>query len=369
MDIFKELGIKAYINAHDTNTVYGGSRMSENALRSMVEISRKFVNINELQGVLGEKIAYLTHNEAAYITNGASGGLLLSTAVFLSKGDAYKFMRLPETSGPNEVIILSCQHNAYDKAIPAAGAKVVMVGDADETLEVELKGTINENTVAIFYFMNIQYEHAAIPLSDVIRIAHERDIPVVVDAAAQLPPVENLWSITGMGADLAIFSGGKTLCGPQDSGLILGRKDLINDCIRFGAPAHGICRSSKVSREAMVGLYVALQEYVEADHCKNTQRLMNINLDIKQVMDEAGLVTKIVNRGPVGQAYPRLFIYLDDSICAHDIAEKMRQKGIYIGCQTENNAIYISPLNLYEEEVQIVKNSLISCIKGAVYNQ
>lgn len=364
MDIFKELGIKTYINAHDTNTIYGGSRISENVLRSMMEISRKFVDIYELQSVLGEKIAQLTHNEAAYITNGASGGLLLSTAVCLSKGDTYKFMRLPDTKGSDEVIIFNCQHNAYDKAISAAGAKVVIVGDADETLEVELKGAINDNTAAIFYFINIQYDHAAISLSEVIKIAHEHGIPVVVDAAAQLPPVENLWTITGMGADLVIFSGGKTLCGPQDSGLILGRRDLINDCIRFGAPAHGICRSSKVSREAMVGLYVALREYVEADHCKNAQRLVDINLDIKRVMDEAGLITKIVNRGPVGQAYPRLFVYLDDSICAHDVAEKMRQKGIYIGCQTGSNAIYISPLNLYEEEVQTVKNSLISCIKG-----
>lgn len=369
MGICEELGIKTYINAHDTYTVYGGSRMSENALRSMDEISKVFVDINELQRVMGEKIARLTHNEAAYVTNGASGGLLLATAVCLSKGDAYKFMRLPETDGPNEVIILNCQHNAYDKAIPAAGAKIVMVGDADETLEAELKGAINEKTAAVFYFMNMLYDHAALPLCDVISIAHERGVPVIVDAAAQLPPLENLWGITGMGADMAIFSGGKTLRGPQDSGLIVGRKELINDCMRFGAPAHGICRSSKVSREAMAGLYVALREYVETDHVKNSKRLLDINLEIKRALDEIGLETSIVDRGPVGQAYPRLFVYLNESVNARGIAESMRRSGIYIGCQAEENAVYISPLNLHDEEVQIVKNSLISCITGAASKQ
>lgn len=364
MGICEDLGIRTYINAHDTYTIYGGSRMSENALRSMNEISKVFVDINELQCVLGEIIAHLTHNEAAYVTNGASGGLLLATAVCLSKGDDYKFMRLPETDGPNEVIIMNCQHNAYDKAIPAAGANVVMIGDADETLEVELKGAINEKTAAVFYFMNIQYDHATLPLCDVISIAHKQGVPVIVDAAAQLPPVENLWSITGMGADLVIFSGGKTLCGPQDSGLIVGRKDMIKDCLKFGAPAHGICRSSKVSREAMAGLYVALREYVEMDHGKNNKRLLDIDLEIKRGLDKVGLETKIVNRGPVGQAYPRLFVYLE-KVSACEIAESMRQSGIYIGCQAEENAVYISPLNLHDEEVQTVKNSLISCITGA----
>ena len=140
--------------------------------------------------------------------------------------------RLPETDARSEVIVLCCQHNAYDKAIEAAGAKPVMIGDADETTETELAGAIGENTAAVFYFPNIRYETASLPLEKVIGIAHGKGIPVIVDAAALLPPVENLWRFTGMGADLAIFSGGKTLCGPQDSGLILGRADLIRDCLR-----------------------------------------------------------------------------------------------------------------------------------------
>ena len=137
MGIFEELGIRPYINAHDTYTVYGGSRVSAETLEAMRQISEHFVDYDELQRKAGEKIAALTRNEGAYVTNGASGAILLATAVCLARGDAYRYMRLPQTDARNEVIILTCQHNAYDKAIATAGAKPVMIGDADETLPEE----------------------------------------------------------------------------------------------------------------------------------------------------------------------------------------------------------------------------------------
>lgn len=362
MNIFEELGIRPYINAHDTYTVYGASRMPDAAFEAMRQISEHFVDFDELQAVVGEKIARLTRNEAAYVTNGASGALLLATAVCLARGDEHRFMKLPETDGRNEVVVLHAQHNAYDKAIPAAGAKVVMVGDADETLEIELDGAINDNTAAVFYFMGIRYQQASLPLARVIEIAHGRGVPVVVDAAAQLPPVDNLWTITGMGADLAIFSGGKTLCGPQDSGLILGKADLIRDCHRFGAPAHGICRSSKTSRESIAALWVALKEYVETDHEDNVRRLLAIDMDIAAAMEKSGLSTRIVPYGPVGQTYPRVFVDLPKGIDGTEVSRRMREMGIYVGCDQSTNAVYISPLNLRQDEVEIVKRALLDCI-------
>ncbi len=122
MDIFEESGIRPYINAHDTYTVYGGSRMPLEVLEAMRLISAHFVDFDELRRKTGEKIASLTRNEAAYVTNGASGAIMLATAVCLARGDAYRYMRLPETDSRNEVIVLCCQHNAYDKAIAAAGS-------------------------------------------------------------------------------------------------------------------------------------------------------------------------------------------------------------------------------------------------------
>lgn len=366
MDIFEELDIHPYINAHDTYTIYGGSRMSREAIEAMRQISAHFVDFDELQQKIGERIAELTHNEAAYVTNGASGAVLLSTAVCLAHGDEYRYSKLPSTDSGNEVIVFNGQHNAYDKAIVTAGASIVMVGDADETLEAELAGSINENTAAVFYFPNVRYEFASLPLERVIDIAHGKGVPVIVDAAAQLPPVENLWKYTGMGADLVIFSGGKTLCGPQDSGLILGRKDLIRDCQRFGAPAHGICRSSKTSREAIVGLWVALKRYVEIDHIADLARMYAWADRLVERLSVYSAKARIVKYGPVGQSYPRVFLDLPAGIEAEQLRNRMLADRIYIGVSSVENAVYVSPLNLTEEETEIVVNRLLAHMKEAL---
>lgn len=366
MDIFEELSVTRYINAHDTYTVYGGSRMAPETLAAMAGAAASFVDLEELQRKLGAAAAELTHNEAAYFTNGASGALLTAAAVCMARGDAYRFARLPALAPgtKGEAVLLHCQHNAYDKAIEAAGAHVVAVGDADETLAFDLEGAINENTAAVFYFASTLYARAAMPLEDVVRIAHAKGVPVVVDAAAQLPPVENLWRFTQMGADLAIFSGGKTLCGPQDSGLIVGRKDLIEDCIRFGAPAHGVCRSCKTSREAMAGLYTALKRYVALDHAQNTQRLLALDERLAEVIRQSGAGrAEIVPAGPVGQTYPRVFGYLTAPGAARRVQAAMRRRRIYIGLKDAANAIYCSPLNLTDGECGEVARALAECLR------
>lgn len=364
VNIFEELNIRPYINAHDTYTVYGGSRMSAETLEAMRQISEHFVDFTQLQKVVGEKIAALTHNEAAYVTNGAAGAIQLATAVCLARGDVYRYMRLPETDGPNEVVVIHAQHNAYDKAIAAAGAKIVFVGDADETLETQISGALRKETAAVFYFVNRQYDRAAPALETVIELAHEKGVPVIVDAAAQLPPVENLWTFTEKGADMVIFSGGKTLCGPQDSGLILGRADLLADCHRFGPPEHGVCRACKTSREAVVGLLIALRNYVHMDHAENKQRMSAINEKIAQILSEVGISSRTVFYGPVGQQYPRLFVNPPETMDVTRLVTKMRECGIYIGCDRMNNALYISPLNLTEEEAEIVGRTLLACMQG-----
>lgn len=361
MSFFEEYGIRSFINAHDTYTVYGGSRMADNTLRAMQEISKHFVDMEQLQRRLGEEIAKMTRNEGAYITNGAAGGLLLSASVCMAQGSMYHYHRLPNTDYvKNEIIVLRAQRNAYDEAIWTSGAKMVEIGDADETLEFELEGSIHENTAAVFYFLSSLYARGSMELSRVIEIAHSKGVPVVVDAAAQLPPVENLWNITGMGADLVIFSGGKTLCGPADSGLILGRKDLIEDCIRFGAPVHGVCRASKISRENMAGLFVAVKNYLEQDPEENRKILLHRNQVIAELAGNCKCIkeTAVIPYGPVGQTYPRLFLYLKDHVQGDQIVKQMYDRNIYIGYEKDKNAIYVSPLNITDEEAEIVKENL-----------
>jgi len=367
VDIFEKLGVRKYINAHDTYTVYGGSRMAEETLGAMRAIAGHFVDFDELQQAAGDYVARLTHNEGAFITNGAAGAIQLAAAVCMCRGSAYRYMRLPECSADmcRDFVVMRSQHNAYDKAIEGAGGRIVEIGDADETLECELEGVLERGAAAVFYFVSILYERASMPLETVIELAHRYNTPVIVDAAAQLPPKENLWKFTQMGADLVIFSGGKTLCGPQDSGLILGKKALIDDCRRFGAPAHGICRSSKTSRESIAGLVTALERYLTLDAAQEYARLEALNMRIAGKLEESGRCqTRIVPYGPVGQTYPRLFIDLAQGVSARTLERQMREAAIYIGRQGEKT-VYISPLNLTEEEADIVAQTLASLMANA----
>lgn len=363
MGVYEELGVKRYINAHDTYTVYGGSRMAAESLDAMREAAESFVDIEELQVRAGDAIARMTHNEAAYITNGASGGVLLAACVCMTGGDPFRFSRLPDTTRcRNEIVIMRCQRNAYDMAITASGATVVEIGDADETLPWELEGVLGERTAAVFYFASSLYAKAAMKLEDVIRMAHARNIPVVVDAAAQLPPAENLWRFTRMGADMVLFSGGKTLCGPQASGLIVGTVEMIARCRALGAPVHGICRSSKVGREEMAALYVAVKQYVSLDHGKHHARLESIVKRLMDVMHDTGAFhVQMLDHGPVGQTYPRAHGRIIANFTADELAQSMRMldPGIYIGVDRDApNAVYLSPLNLSDEEVEMVAEAL-----------
>ncbi len=367
MDVFEKLGIRKYINAHDTYTVYGGSRMAPETLEAMCAVAGHFVDFDELHRAAGGRIAELTHNEGAFVTNGAAGALQLAAAVCMCRGSAYRYMRLPQCDPEmnRDFVVMRSQHNAYDKAIEGAGGRIIEIGDADETLDFELEGVLSRGVAAVFYFVNKLYERASMPLETVIGLSHRYNTPVVVDAAAQLPPRENLWRFTQMGADLVIFSGGKTLCGPQDSGFMLGRKELIDDCYRFGAPAHGVCRASKTSRESVVGLLTALESYLSADPDEENARLSALNAGMASVISQAGRCSaRIVPYGPVGQTYPRLFIDLAEGVSARTIERQMRDECIYIGRQGEST-IYISPLNLTEEEADIVARTLCRLIRNA----
>lgn len=358
MDIFEKLQVKKFINAHDTYTVYGGSRMSVETIKAMNEVSKHFVNIDQLQEVLGVEIARLTNNQAAYITNGAAGALQLCAAVCMSEGNIAKYYKLPDIQDiKNQCIMLKCQRNAYDKAVLSTGMEVVEAGDADETFEWDIENKINERTSAIFYFPSELYKRGSLQLEDVIKVAHRNNIPVVVDAAAQLPPASNLWYHTKLGADMVIFSGGKTLCGPQDSGVILGKRKYIDWCKKFGAPKHGICRSSKTSRESMVGLYVAIKQYVKANHEENKKLYYKRLQLIQDKLSNIKNITFSINEnGPVGQDYPRLFIKLPSCICAQEVTNKAlsRKVGIYLGLDSDTNSIYISPLNINLAEAEEV---------------
>jgi L-seryl-tRNA(Ser) seleniumtransferase len=194
---------------------------------AMAEAAQAFVEIDELQRRVGEELARLTLNEAAYVTCGAAAGLFLATAACMAGADPARAWQLPDIRGlRNRVVISRAHRNPYDYAVRTLPVELVEVGFANEIIPIkdwELAEAIDERTAAVLYVEANWTAAGALPLPQVLAIAHAAGVPVIVDAAAQLPPRSNLWRLTALGTDLVLFSGGKDLRGPQSSGLIVGR--------------------------------------------------------------------------------------------------------------------------------------------------
>ena len=258
MKIYEELGVAPVINASATLTRLGGSRMPPPVVTAMAEAAEAFVDLPELQRRVGRRIAELTQNEAAYVTSGAAAGVVLAVAACIAGTDPEKVAAFPCLAGEEqaEVVIHRSQRNGYDYAARQTGARMVEVGET----AAELREAIGARTACVLWFAGEHFASGAPPLPKVVGIARERGVPTLVDAAAQIPPVANLWRFTReLGADAAIFSGGKGLRGPQSSGLGLGRADLIEGCRANGNPNHSIGRPMKAGKEEVVGLLAAVE--------------------------------------------------------------------------------------------------------------
>jgi L-seryl-tRNA(Ser) seleniumtransferase len=205
--------------------------------------------------------------EAAYVTAGAACGLVLTAATCMTGTDPDKIKQLPDTTGiKNEIIVQTRHRIPYDQALRTAGATLVPIEDQGAPPTEALREAINPNTAAIFYLASAMGHTASVPLSQVVAMAHAASIPVIVDAASECPPVSALSRFCHAGADLVIFSGGKSLMGPQSTGLILGRTELIAACAANGNPFAAVGRPSKVSREEVIAFLKALELYLARDH-------------------------------------------------------------------------------------------------------
>lgn len=275
MTIYDQLGIRRVINASATLTRLGGSLMPSPVVRAMNDAAGSFIDLKEFQRKVGERIAELTHNEAAFVSSGAAAGIALSVSACIAGTEQKLIDSFPYLEGVqrNQVVVWHSQRNGYDYAARQTGAHLVEIGPEDG----ELEEAINEHTACILWFAGAHYARDAMPIEEVIQIAHERGIPVIVDAAAQIPPISNLWHFTrDVGVDIAIFSGGKGLRGPQPSGLILGRKDLIDGCRANASPNHSIGRPMKVGKEETAGLLAALEWSLAQDEPATIDRYEQI---------------------------------------------------------------------------------------------
>ncbi len=263
--LYADLGLKPVINANATLTKLGGSLMPPEVVEAMRQAAQHFVDLHTLQQSISAEIARLTRNEACYVCCGAASGIVLAIAACLTQGDPAQLDRLPSQSPRRKVVVHRMQRNQYDYAIRQAFAEIIEVGNATQTAAWELEAALDTDTAALIWFAGNLCESSTLSLEEVIAICHARGVPVIVDAAAQLPPTSNLWAFTALGADMVIFSGGKDLRGPQSSGLLLGRKQWIEACHAIGAPHPGLGRPMKVGKEEMVGLLAAVRRYLRLD--------------------------------------------------------------------------------------------------------
>ncbi len=316
--------------------------MHPEVAKAMAEASQWCVDLGELQGRACEIIAEATGAEAGYVTAGAAAGLMLGTAACLAGLDPARMNRLPDTAGmPNEVIVARSQRNMYDHAVAQAGARLIEVGIADrfsgagvrDTQAWEYEAAISDRTAAILY---VAQEHAEPPLAQIIALAHRRRLPVIVDAAAQLPPAGNLKRFIAEGADLVAFSGGKALGGPQASGILAGRRDLIQSAalqqldhdtyfdqwnppaslfdksMLVGLPASGIGRAAKCGKEEILGLLTALRIFIEQDHEVIHRQWLTSCREIAIGLEGIpGTMTNLIERN--GKGIPEVHVKVDQA--------------------------------------------------------
>jgi D-glucosaminate-6-phosphate ammonia-lyase len=269
-DIYRQLGVRTIINARGATTAVGGTLMPPEVTAAMAEASKAFVVLDELNAAVGEKIAAITGAEAGYVTCGSAAGMLLAAAACITGTEMARIRRLPDTTGmPNEIIVHRAHRINYDQMFRAPGAKLVEIGIPSATERWEYEAAFTERTAAVAFVDSPSIGPGALDFATVVDVAHARNVPVIVDAASTLPPVSHLTRWIAGGADLVIYSGGKGIRGPQDSGLLAGRADLIAAARLNGNPNAGIGRAAKVSKEAMVGLAVALDRFMAHDHARD----------------------------------------------------------------------------------------------------
>jgi L-seryl-tRNA(Ser) seleniumtransferase len=306
--LYASLGIKPVINGVGVVTVLGGSLMPPEVVQAMEEAARYFIPLPELQKKVGARLAELLHAPACMVTCGAASAISVGTAACLSQGDPAKLRQLPGRDGIRyEVIQQRTHRSGYEHQMELCGAKIITV----ETRQ-ELENAINERTGMLF-FLNKAEPNGQVSAEDFVKIGKARGIPTMNDAASDATPKTNLSKYTKMGFDLVIFSGGKALRGPQASGLLLGRKDLIEAALPAMSPYGGIGRGMKVGKEEMVGLLAAVERYLKADHAAEWKLLESRVASIRQALAGAKGVTTERHIPVIANELPHVTVHWDEA--------------------------------------------------------
>lgn len=339
-NLYRELGVRTFINAAGTYTAMTGSLMHDEVLAAINSSAEEFCMLDELQDKVGEKIAKMVHAEAAVVTSGAFAGMTLGLAGILTGMDQKKVEQVPHlayTGMKSEVICQKGHDIVYNHALTNTGCKMVMVETA-----AEVEKAINERT-ALLHFLHIQSDKGQIQHQEWVALGKKHNIPTSIDIAADVPPVENLWKFNDMGFDFVVISGGKALRGPQSAGLLMGKKEIIS-AARLHMPPRGfnIGRGMKINKEEILGMYVALERFLAQDHDKVWKTWEAGVAHIQNTVKKIAGITTAVSAPPLGNHTPTLRIAWEPDkikITAKELQEKLRMgnPSIEVGGGQGNN--------------------------------
>jgi uncharacterized pyridoxal phosphate-dependent enzyme len=317
-NVYSRLGVKTVINCRGTWTYLSGSLQFPEAREAQAEAGRYFVNMVELHHAVGRRLAELTGAESGVITSGAAGAMAAATAACMAGSDPQKIWQLPDTTGLKHEVIMVGGRSAFDSAIRLTGAKLVLVDKPDD-----IANAITPNT-AMIYTTDLKEK-----LDREAAIAKQHNVPMLLDDAAGIPPIDNIKLYAKMKLDLYTFSGGKGLRGPQCSGVLLGRKDLIEAAVRNSCPYEGaVCRPMKVGKEEVIGCLTAIETWLNTDS-KKLYDQWNARVDriAKLVNTVPGVQTEIYIPDD-GNRYPTLRVSWDQDAWGFgikDCVEKLRE--------------------------------------------
>ena len=314
-NVYTRLGVKTVINCRGTWTYLSGSLEFPEVRQAQVEAAQHFVNVLELQRAVGRRLSELTGAESGIVTSGAAGAMAAATAACMAGADDKNIWQLPDTTGLKHEVTMVGGRSAFDSAIRLTGAKLVLVYS-----EEELANAINENTAMIYT------THLGEKLQRELAVAKDRKVPMLLDDAAGIPPVENAKLYASMGIDLYCFSGGKGLRGPQCSGLLLGRKDLIEAALLNSSPREGaVCRPMKVGKEEIIGCLTALETWLKLDE-KKLYAEWNARVNrVRKLVDIVPGVTTDIHVPEDGNRYPTLNVSWDQQAWGFTIADCVRE--------------------------------------------
>ena len=329
-NVYRRLGVRTIINCRGTWTYLSGSLELPGVRAAQLEAAKRFVDITELQHAVGRRLAEVTGAESGMVTSGAAGAMASATAACLAGNDPAKIWQLPDTTGLKHEVVMVGGRSAFDSAIRLAGAKLVLVYSRQE-----LQNALNANS-AMIYTTDIGED-----LAQEITIAKGAKVPLLLDDAAGIPPIDNIKLYARMGTDLYTFSGGKGLMGPQCSGLLLGRKDLIEAALANTNPWEGaICRPMKVGKEEIIGCLAAVESWLRMDLNALTNDWDGRVRRIAKLVETVPGVRTDIQIPKDGNRYPTLSVTWDEKDWGFTVAEcarKLSEGDPRIEVLTKNN--------------------------------